>query len=96
MFGIADVLGMLVKRSSSLLSVFAMETLSGPNRKCVDLVRLQGDIVDLLPPGGETSVDKKLPREARLRSSVSISWKRDFSRHIKASLENHSGKIKAA
>lgn len=60
------------------------------------LVRLQGDIVDLLPPGGETSVHKKLPREAKLRSSMSISWKGDFSQHLKASLENHSGKIKAA
>lgn len=37
MFGIADVLGMLIKRSSSLLSVFAMETLVGPNRKCVNV-----------------------------------------------------------
>lgn len=36
-FHIADVLGMLVKCSSSLLSVFAMETPLGPNRTCVNV-----------------------------------------------------------
>lgn len=105
--GIADVLRQLGCSLNSLpvLSEFAMETLLGPSEIRANVnAPFQGDLVDLLPLivcqllQVETSGHGNIPGVEKLWSGMTIRWKRGcfFSHHIKASLENHSRKIKAA
>lgn len=82
-----DILRQLGCSLSSLPPRSLLWKRSNRMRTSMRLVGFQGALMDLLAPGDvhplqvETLAHKNIPRGAKLWSSMTISWKREFSPH---------------
>lgn len=82
-----DILRQLGCSLSSLPPLSLLWKRSNRMRTSMRLVGFQGALMDLLAPGDvhpvqvETLAHKNIPRGAKLWSSMTISWKREFSPH---------------